>query len=88
MQENILKKYNFFNLREIITEVSNDYEKLDLTNLTSLKIYSYEKYIFLSCKIPNINNNKSLKNIPKQTNEYSIIQIFHDKIITKDNCPR
>ena len=82
MQENNLKKYNFFNKRETITEISNDYEKISLTNLNSIKIYSYEKYIFLSCKIPNINNNKSLKNIPKQTNEYSIIQIFHDKIIT------
>ena len=43
MQENILKKYNFFNLREVITEISNDFEKLDLSNLTSLKIYAYEK---------------------------------------------
>ena len=83
MQENILKKYNFFNLREIITEVSNDYDKLNLTNLTSLKIYSFEKYIFISCKIPNINKNqKSSKMVPKQTNEHSIIQIFHNKIIT------
>ena len=88
MQDNSLKKYNFFNIREIITEISNDYEKLNLTNLTSLKIYSYEKYIFISCKIPNNINintniaNNTSKKIPKQTNEHSIIQIFHKKIIT------
>ena len=85
MQENNLKKYNFFNKRETITEISNDYEKINLTNLNTIKIYSYEKYIFLSCKIP-INNSTSsdkfLKNIPKHTNEHSIIQIFHNKIIT------
>ena len=83
MQENILKKYNFFNLREVITEISNDFEKLDLSNLTSLKIYAYEKYIFISCKIPNnYKNQKTSKMIPKQTNEHSILQIFHKKIIT------
>ena len=27
MQENNLKKYNFFNKRESISEISNDYEK-------------------------------------------------------------
>ena len=86
MQDNTLKKYNFFNKREIINEISNQYEKLNLSNLSSLKICSYEKYIFLSCKIPNSidnnKNNKVSKNIPKQTNEHSIIQIFHNKIIT------
>ena len=84
MKEKTLKEYNFFNKREAITEISNDYEKIILTNLNNPKIYSYEKYIFISCKIPNINNssNKSSKNIPKQTNEHSIIQILHNKIIT------
>ena len=81
MQENNLKQYNFFNKRESITEISNDYEKIKLTDLNSLKIYSFEKYIFLSCKIPKFNN-KSTKIIPKQTNEHSIIQILHNKIIT------
>ena len=84
MQDNTLKKYNFFEKREIITEISNNYEKIDLTNLNSIKIYSYEKYIYISCKIPNsfnININNT-KKIPKQTNEHSIIQIFHNKIIT------
>ena len=85
MQENNLKTYNFFNKRETIKEISNDYEKINLTNLNTIKIYSYEKYIFISCKIPsnnNISNNKSSKNIPKQTNEHSIVQILHNKIIT------
>ena len=85
MQENNLKKYNFFNKRETITEISNDYEKINLTNLNTIKIYFFEKYIFLSCKIPTNNgtsNDKSSKNIPKHTNEHSIIQIFHNKIIT------
>ena len=84
MQNNTMKKYNFFNKRETITEISSDYEKINLTNLTAIKIYSYEKYIFISCKIPNsINiNNQNSKNIPMQTNEHSIIQIFHNKIIT------
>ena len=36
MQDNTLKKYNFFNKREIITEISNDYEKINLTNLIAL----------------------------------------------------
>ena len=85
MQENNLKTYNFFNKRETIKEISNDYEKINLTNLNTIKIYSYEKYIFISCKIPsnnNISNNKTSKNIPKQTNEHSIVQILHNKIIT------
>ena len=85
MQENNLKTYNFFNKRETIKEISNDYEKINLTNLNTIKVYSYEKYIFISCKIPsnnNISNNKSSKNIPKQTNEHSIVQILHNKIIT------
>ena len=85
MKENNLKTYNFFNKRETIKEISNDYEKINLTNLNTIKIYSYEKYIFISCKIPsnnNISNNKTSKNIPKQTNEHSIVQILHNKIIT------
>ena len=85
LQENNLKTYNFFNKRETIKEISNDYEKINLTNLNTIKIYSYEKYIFISCKIPsnnNISNNKTSKNIPKQTNEHSIVQILHNKIIT------
>ena len=85
MQENNLKTYNFFNKRETIKEISNDYQKINLTNLNTIKIYSYEKYIFISCKIPsnnNISNNKTSKNIPKQTNEHSIVQILHNKIIT------
>ena len=85
MQENNLKTYNFFNKRETIKEISNDYEKINLTNLNTIKIYSYEKYIFISCKIlsnNNISNNKTSKNIPKQTNEHSIVQILHNKIIT------
>ena len=85
MKENNLKTYNFFNKRETIKEISNDYQKINLTNLNTIKIYSYEKYIFISCKIPsnnNISNNKSSKNIPKQTNEHSIVQILHNKIIT------
>ena len=85
MQENNLKTYNFFNKRETIKEISNDYEKINLTNLNTIKIYSFEKYIFISCKIPsnnNISNNKTSKNIPKQTNEHSIVQILHNKIIT------
>ena len=85
MQENNLKTYNFFNKRETIKEISNDYEKINLTNLNTIKIYSYEKYIFISCKIPsnnNISNSKTSKNIPKQTNEHSIVQILHNKIIT------
>ena len=85
MKENNLKTYNFFNKRETIKEISNDYQKINLTNLNTIKIYSYEKYIFISCKIPsnnNISNNKTSKNIPKQTNEHSIVQILHNKIIT------
>ena len=85
MQENNLKTYNFFNKRETIKEISNDYEKINLTNLNTIKIYSYETYIFISCKIPsnnNISNSKTSKNIPKQTNEHSIVQILHNKIIT------
>ena len=85
MKENNLKTYNFFNKRETIKEISNDYEKINLTNLNTIKIYSYETYIFISCKIPsnnNISNNKTSKNIPKQTNEHSIVQILHNKIIT------
>ena len=71
MQDNTLKKYNFFNKREIITEISNDYEKINLTNLTSLKIYSYEKYIFISCKIPNsINININTDNSSKTSKKF------------------
>ena len=80
MQETSLKTYNFFNHRETISNISNDYEKLTLNDLNSLKIYAYDKYIFLSCRINNTNQNE--KNKPKQTNEYSIIQIFHNQIIT------
>ena len=80
MQETSLKTYNFFNHRETISNISNDYEKLTLNDLNSLKIYAYDKYIFLSCRINN--TNQSEKNKPKQTNEYSIIQIFHNQIIT------
>ena len=85
MKENNLKTYNFFNKRETIIEISNNYQKINLTNLNTIKIYSFEKYIFISCKIPTNNstsNNKTSKNIPKQTNEHSIIQILHNKIIT------
>ena len=58
MQETSLKTYNFFNHRETISNISNDYEKLTLNDLNSLKIYAYDKYIFLSCRINNTNQNE------------------------------
>ena len=81
MKEKTIKRYNFFHKREIISEISSEYEKISLNNLNSIKIYAFEKYIFLSGKIQNPEN-KVDKNKPKQTNEHSIIQLLHSKIIT------
>ena len=81
MKEKTIKRYNFFYKREIISELSSDLEKISINNLNSIKIYGYEKYLFLSCKIQNPEN-KIDKNKPKQTNEHSIIQFLHNKIIT------
>ena len=81
MKEKTIKRYNFFYKREIISELSSDLEKISINNLNSIKIYGYEKYLFLSCKIQNPEN-KVDKNKPKQTNEHSIIQFLHNKIIT------
>ena len=81
MKEKTIKRYNFFHKRESISEISNEYEKISLNDLNSINIYAFEKYIFLSCKIQNPEN-KNDKNKPKQTNEHSIIQLLHNKIIT------
>ena len=81
MKEKTIKRYNFFNVREIISEISNEYQTFSLNNLNSISICAYEKYIFVSGKIQNPDN-KQNKNKPKQTNEHSIIQILHKKIIT------
>ena len=81
MKGESIKRYNFFYKREIISEVSSEYEKININDLNSIKIYAFEKYIFLSCKIQNPQN-KIDKNKPKQTNEHSIIQLLHNKIIT------
>ena len=81
MKEKTIKRYNFFYKRETISELSSDLEKICINNLNSIKIYGYEKYLFLSCKIQNPEN-KVDKNKPKQTNEHSIIQFLHNKIIT------
>ena len=83
MTENTIKRYNFFTIREIISEISSEYEKININELNSMSIYSYEKYIFLSCKIQKIKDkNIKNKNKPKATNEHSILQILHNKIIT------
>ena len=81
MKEKTIKRYNFFNKREIISEISNDCEKISISDLNSINVYAFEKYLFLSCKIPNLEN-KQYKNRPKHTNEHSIIQLLHHKIIT------
>ena len=81
MKEQTIKRYNFFNKREIISEISSDYEKICINDLKFMNVYVYEKYIFLSCKIPNPENKQDKKK-PKQTNEHSIIQLLHNKIIT------
>ena len=79
--EKTIKRYNFFHKRETISEISSEYENISINNLNSINIYAYEKYIFLSCKIQNPENIND-KNKPKQTNEHSIVQFLHNKIIT------
>ena len=81
MKEKTIKRYNFFHKRETISQISSEYEKISINDLNSVNIYAFEKYIFLSCKIQNPQN-KNDKSKPKQTNEHSIIQILHNKIIT------
>ena len=81
MKEKTIKRYNFFHKRETISEISNEYQKISINNLNSINICAYEKYIFLSGKIQNPEN-RADKCKPKQTNEHSIIQILHSKIIT------